>query len=364
MENNITHLVRPNILNMIGYKSARDEYSDSQGTFLDANESPYGTINRYPDPYQSDLKKELAAFKLVQTDEIFIGNGSDEAIDLLFRVFCEPGVDKVISFTPGYGMYQVSASIQDIENINLSLNKDFQIDKKSVSTYLTDDSVKMLFLCSPNNPTGNLIESADIQWLLDKFKGILVIDEAYIDFANSESWTMKLSDYDRLVILQTMSKAWGLAGARVGMAYANSSIISLLNKVKAPYNVSTLNQKAALEAFSNKAVATIKIKAIIAERKRLFKELTNNSNVIKVYPSEGNFLLIEIEDAETSYLSLTNQKIIVRNQSSKVRNCLRISIGTPEENKRLLDALSNPTAIELIISEYGFDSSPDLINRH
>lgn len=364
MKNNIDQLVRPNIIKMIGYKSARDEYSNNKGIFLDANESPYGTINRYPDPYQKLLKSELSLVKSISPDEIFIGNGSDEIIDLLFRIFCVPRQDKSISFSPGYSMFEVSAAIQDIEHLNLRLNIDFQIDKEALLPYLFDSSIKLIFICSPNNPTGNIINCEDIQWILEQFKGIVVIDEAYIDFTENKSWISKLKKYDRLVILQTMSKAWGLAGARIGMAYTHSTIVGLLNKVKPPYNVSVLNQKAALSALRNSKVVDIQTKAIISERKRLEKQLRGIESIQKIYPSETNFILIEVEDAHALYHTLLNQNIIIRNQSSKIKNCLRLTIGTPEENDRLILALSGKKLGKIQSKPYGSDCSPDLINRH
>ena len=364
MNDKIKQLVRPNIIKMDGYKSARDEYTDNQGTFLDANESPYGINNRYPDPYQNSLKAELSVLKSINPNQIFIGNGSDEIIDLLFRVFCTPMQDKCIAFSPGYGMYKVSASIQDIEYIDVKLTNSFQIDKAALEPFFEYQNIKIIFICSPNNPTGNIIDHEDIEWILKTFKGIVVIDEAYIDFTESDSWITKMKKYDRLVILQTMSKAWGLAGARVGMAYTHPAIVTLLNKVKPPYNVSTLNQTAALQAINNSRVADIQMKAIITERKRIYKALNHIESIKRVYPSESNFILIEVDDANALYHTLIKQKIIVRNQSNKIKGCLRLSIGTPEENEQLLDALRNTNTQPIPFSEYGLTNNPDLINRH
>jgi len=364
MKTSISKLVRQNILKMKGYSSARDEYTGTASIYLDANESPYGQFNRYPDPYQKELKSKISNVKSIPSKNIFVGNGSDEAIDLLMRIFCNPSTDNIISFTPGYGMYQVSASIQDINNISLPLNEKFQIDREILQPYLDDISIKIIFICSPNNPTGNLINKEDIDWILDSFNGIVVIDEAYIDFANTVSWISQVNNYERLVVLQTMSKAWGLAAARVGMAYADEDIISLFNKVKPPYNVSNLNQKAAVAALTNKKVNRIKVEATISERKRLKKEILKLPNVKKIFPSEANFLFMEVDDADKIYLDLINQKIIVRNQTNKVKDCLRISIGTPEENNRLIEILKSINDPSLQLTEYGLNSTPDLINRH
>lgn len=246
----IQSLVRPNILKLKPYSSARDEFSGTEGIFLDANENPYGSLNRYPDPYQKTLKAEIAKQKGLHTEQIFIGNGSDEVIDILYRIFCEPKQDKAITFTPTYGMYKVSAEINDVELIEQPLNVDFQIQMKNALDYVLNNKVKLMFICSPNNPTGNLIHSSDIEHLLNKFNGIVVIDEAYIDFSESNSWSQQIDKYPQLVVMHTFSKARGLASARVGMAFANPDIIQLINKVKPPYNVSALNQQAGIKCFN------------------------------------------------------------------------------------------------------------------
>lgn len=364
MENKIEQLVRKNILNMQAYSSARDEYTGDSETFLDANENPYGQLNRYPDPYQKKLKIKISQIKSIAENQIFIGNGSDEVIDLLYRIFCQPQQDKSISFTPGYGMYQVSASIQNIEHINLSLTTNFQINRDALTPYLSDAAIKLLFICSPNNPTGNLIEEEDILWILDNYHGILVIDEAYIDFSRGKSWLTELVKNDSLVILQTLSKAWGLAGARVGMAYAHPTIIQLLNKVKPPYNISQLNQQAAIEALDDIEANTKQINMIRTERERMRNELGKITAIEKIYPSESNFLLIKVNNANEMYQTLLKQKIIVRNQSSKIDNCLRVSIGTHEENNTLIKTLKNEDLNVSTPSEYGFATSLDYTNRH
>ena len=349
---------------MESYSSARDAYEGTQGTFLDANESPYGLLNRYPDPYQKLLKQKLSEVKSVAIENIFVGNGSDEVIDLLMRIFCRPSKDKVIGFTPSYGMYQVSASIQDVEYISIPLNERFQIDAERVKSHLTDERVKIIFVCSPNNPTGNLINVNDIEWLLKKFNGLVVIDEAYIDFANTSSWLSKIMKYNKLVILQTLSKAWGLAAVRIGMAYTNTEIIALLNKVKSPYNISSLNQKVALEALQNKRSTDTQIHAIKKERSRLRYELSRIKGITKIHPSETNFLLIEIDNADEVYRNLISHNIITRNQTNKLENGIRISIGTSEENKRLLKALKGNNNLLHSTSKYDSFPTNDLINRH
>ncbi|MDO9185959.1 MAG: histidinol-phosphate transaminase [Bacteroidia bacterium] len=334
-------IVRKNILNLKPYSSARSEFTGKEGVFLDANENPFGTLNRYPDPFQKELKSKLGVLKSIAVENIFIGNGSDEVIDLAFRIFCEPGKDKALTFSPTYGMYDVSAEINDVELIKLPLNASFQIDFAAFENYLNDTSLKLIFICSPNNPTGNNIENIDL--VLQKFKGIVIVDEAYIDFSTAGSFINKIKQYPNLIVSQTFSKAWGLAAARVGTAYADISIISLFNKVKSPYNVSELNQKAALNALENYSEFE-KRKAIIIEQKEwLEKQLTMLPVVNKVYPSDANFILIETADANRIYNELVDQKVITRNRNSLVKNCIRITVGTAEENKKLINELSKIT---------------------
>jgi len=337
----IEKIVRPNILELMPYSSARDEYTEEKGIFLDANENPFGKLNRYPDPYQRKLKEKLADLKKVSSDTIFIGNGSDEIIDLAFRIFCVPGVDKALTFSPTYGMYAVSAAINNVELLEVPLNQNFQIDSEQVKPYLVDKKIKLIFICSPNNPTGNLMRKKDIEFLVKNFKGIILIDEAYIDFSKEESLIELIDTYTNLIISQTFSKAWGLAAARVGVAYANSKIIEFYNKVKPPYNVSELNQKAAIEALKNFIEYKAQVKLILAEKEGLKKHLESLDIVKKIYPSDANFLLIKVVDADAIYKQLVDQKISVRNRDSIVANCIRISIGTPKENKKLLQALKN-----------------------
>lgn len=334
---NLENLVRPNILKLKPYSSARDEYKGSTGVFLDANENPFGNLNRYPDPYQKEVKEKLSALKSIPVSQIFLGNGSDEVIDLVFRIFCTPGHDKALVFTPTYGMYEVSANINDTELLQLPLNSDFQIDKESILPFLKDENLKLIFICSPNNPTGNSIENVD--FILENFNGIVFVDEAYIDFSTQKSWTEKLSQYPNLVISQTFSKARGLAAVRVGIAYSSPEIIALFNKTKPPYNVSQLNQEAALIALLDAKKYQSEIKTILAEKERLEKEFLQLSLIKKIYPSDANFILVEVNDADGIYNNLVQQKIITRNRNSVIAGCIRITIGTTEENNQLIAAL-------------------------
>lgn len=334
---NLESLVRPNILKLKPYSSARDEYNGDTGIFLDANENPFGTLNRYPDPYQKEVKEKLSALKNIPVSQIFLGNGSDEVIDLVFRIFCTPGNDKALVFTPTYGMYEVSANINDTELLQLSLNRNFQIDKEAVIPFLKDENLKLIFICSPNNPTGNSIEN--IGFILENFNGIVFVDEAYIDFSSQKSWTEKLEQYPNLIISQTFSKARGLAAVRVGIAYSSPEIISLLNKTKPPYNVSQLNQEAALIALVDDEKYQSEIKTILEEKERLKKALLKLTVIKKIYPSDANFILAEVNDADEIYNNLVQQKIITRNRNSVIANCIRITIGTTEENNQLIAAL-------------------------
>ncbi len=331
----IKELVRKNIRSLKPYSSARDEFSGEAGIFLDANENPYGEINRYPDPHQRRLKKAVSEIKRVKEDRIFIGNGSDEAIDLLFRVFVEPGADKVIVCPPTYGMYEVAADINNVEVVKVPLTDDFQLDIDTISVI----GAKMIFLCSPNNPTGNILDN--INTVLNRFGGIVVIDEAYIDFCPDKSSLSLIDKHPNLVVLQTFSKAWALAGARVGMAFAREEIIEFMDKSKPPYNVSAPNQQAALRAVAQKEEFENRRKIILRQRNYLSEELNKIDFVKKVYPSDANFLLVELADADTIYRHLVSQRIIIRNRNSQIRNCVRITVGTPEENQTLLNKLKN-----------------------
>ncbi|HEX6982977.1 MAG TPA: histidinol-phosphate transaminase [Balneolaceae bacterium] len=338
MKTKLNKLVRKNILSLQPYSSARSEYSGRDGVFLDANENPFGDLNRYPDPYQKELKEKLSEIKSIPTENIFIGNGSDEVIDLAFRIFCNPAKDKALAFSPTYSMYEVSADINDVELIKIPLLPSFQIDFKALEKHLDDERLKLIFVCSPNNPTGNSIKNIDS--VLQKFKGIVIVDEAYSDFSKSSSYINKIKQYPNLIVLQTFSKAWGLAAARVGTAYADAPVISILNKVKPPYNVSELNQRAALQALEN-AAEFEKRKALILEEKESMEKQLNALPVIKrVYPSDANFILVEAQDGNRVYDALVNQKVIIRNRTGVLKNCLRITVGSPEENQKLLNSLN------------------------
>jgi histidinol-phosphate aminotransferase len=340
MKFNIEKLVRPNILKLQAYSSARSEYTGQANVLLDANENPFGNLNRYPDPLQKKLKNELSQLKKVSAKQIFIGNGSDEVIDLAFRIFCKPNVDKVLTFTPTYGMYKVSAAINDIEVLTEKLDENFQINTQNLQPVLQDENLKIVFICSPNNPTGNCLNSKDIEFILNNFKGIIIIDEAYIDFAEQASWIKRLSEFPNLIISQTFSKAWGLAATRVGIAYMNEAILHYFNKTKPPYNVSQLNQNAALEALKNNASYQANLQLILAQKRRLEATLTDFSFVKKIYPSDANFLLVEVENANELYAYLRTEKVIVRNRDKEVKNCLRFTIGQEKENDLLIEKLT------------------------
>ncbi|WP_318640642.1 histidinol-phosphate transaminase [Flavobacterium ardleyense] len=339
MKSNIQKLVRNNILNLAPYSSARDEYTGKEGVFLDANENPFGDYNRYPDPDQTELKQRLAEIKKVDAKKIFLGNGSDEVIDLAFRIFCEPNQDKALTFTPTYGMYEVSANINSVELIKLPLNPEFQIDRKTIEPYLLDENLKLIFICSPNNPTGNLIKTDDIKFILDNFGGIVIIDEAYIDFAEQESFIKELENHPNLIISQTLSKAWGLAGLRLGIAVMNEEILSYYKKVKSPYNISSVNQKVALQALSNEKEFQNNVTIILREKSKLIKELQSLKIVRKIYPSDANFILVEVNNANEVYSKLISKQIIIRNRDSVIKNCIRITVGSAEENQKLFNAL-------------------------
>ncbi len=341
MNRNIQQLVRPSILNLNPYSSARDEFEGEADIYLDANESPFGKFNRYPDPMQNRLKERLAGMKGVDLDQLFLGNGSDECIDLLFRIFCVPGVDKALTFVPTYGMYEVSAGINNVALLKLPLNQDFKINEGDILPYLSEHSLKIIFLCSPNNPTGNLIAQESVTYILDHFDGIVVIDEAYIDFADTASWTTKISEYDHLVVLQTLSKAYGMANLRIGMAMSSPEIIKLLCKVKPPYNISGLVQATALDLLENSVRHAKNTTLIISERSKLVRKLIALSSITKVYPSEANFVLVELQNAVQRYEALREIGIIVRNRVQIVANCLRITIGSPDENSALIKALQS-----------------------
>jgi len=341
---NAEQIFRRNILDLKPYASARSEYSADKGVFLDANENTTAVSahNRYPDPLQTELKKRISAWKNIPVANIFIGNGSDEPIDLLIRATCNPGKDNILICPPTYGMYEVAAQINDVTVKRVLLQSDFQLNVKGILDAV-DLNTKLIFLCSPNNPTGNLLRQDDVRRLLDAFTGFIIVDEAYIDFAAATSWLSVLDQYPNLVVLQTFSKAWALAGARVGMTFAAASVIAVLNKIKPPYNVSQQSQDAAVTALAKHASVKAAVENILEERSMLADRLLAFSFVSQVFPSDANFLLIEVADANLLYEFLLTRNIIIRNRSQQplCQNCLRISIGTREENELLLAAFKN-----------------------
>lgn len=340
-------LLRDNIKRLTPYSSARDEFKGEASVYLDANENSFGSplsvnYHRYPDPLQWKVKYKLADIKGVPPQNIFLGNGSDEAIDILYRAFCRPGIDNVVLCPPTYGMYEVSANINDVVVRKASLTEDFQLDLEAIEAAV-DENTKLIFICSPNNPTANAIDKEAIEMVLNNFDGIVVVDEAYINFSRHRSFIQELTEYPNLVVLQTLSKAWGLAALRMGMAFASEDIINIFNKVKPPYNINQASQELALEALGNVEQVNAWIKQTVEEREKLAGGLEKLGIVEKVYPSDANFLLVKTTDARGIYSILVNQGIIVRDRS-KVElcaGCLRITIGTPDENETLLQALQN-----------------------
>lgn len=338
----LQQLTRPNIWALAPYSSARNEYSGHQAhVFLDANENPYnGPLNRYPDPLQVELKQRIQVVKGVPVQNIFLGNGSDEAIDLVFRCFCEPKKDNVVAIEPTYGMYKVCADINDVEYRPVLLDDAFQMDAQKVLD-ACDDNTKVIWICSPNNPTGNHIDRTQIAEVLQKFDGIVIVDEAYIDFSPEESMSRYLNKCPNLIVLQTLSKAWGSAAIRLGMAFASEDIIGLFNKVKYPYNVNYLTQKQALERLDNVIEVERWVKILLTERTRMVDAFNMLPICKKVYPTDANFFLAEMDDAQKCYDYLVEKGIIVRNRTriTLCKNCLRVTIGTKEENNELLGAL-------------------------
>ncbi len=343
----INNILRENIKNLTPYSSARDEFQGEASVYLDANENAFGSpldqnYNRYPDPLQFEVKKSLSEIKGVPPRNIFLGNGSDEAIDILVRAFCNPGVDNVILVPPTYGMYEVSANINDIHIKKVPLTEEFQLNIEGIAEAI-DDHTKLIFVCSPNNPTGNSMNRDDVETLLANFKGIVVVDEAYINFSRQKTFIQELTEYANLVVLQTLSKAWGLAGLRVGMAFASEEIIEVMNKVKPPYNINDASQQLALKALQNIDQVNNWIKETLIQRDKLVLELKDYEFVIDIYPSDANFILVKTTDAKGIYNSLVQQGIVVRDRSKVdlCEGCLRITVGTPEENNILLKALKN-----------------------
>ena len=340
---NLDSIIRTNIKNLQPYSSARDEFSGSASVFLDANENPFNApFNRYPDPYQSVLKEKISSLKNIPTKNIFLGNGSDEPIDLLFRVFCEPGIDNVISISPSYGMYAVCADVNNIKLKKVLLTNHFQLDADAVLDAV-DANTKLIFLCSPNNPSGNLLDKSAMLKIVSNFNGLVVVDEAYIDFAPEATLLNELYRYPNLVVLQTFSKAWGMAGLRLGMAFVSSEILMLLNKVKYPYNINILTQQKALELLDNKQEYDAWMDEILSERVRLIDAFNKMDKVDYVYPTDANFILIKMAGASKIYQKLVDKGIIVRDRSKVVlcNDCLRITVGAKEENDSLLRELNN-----------------------
>lgn len=337
----IDRLVRENISALTPYSCARDEFSGSDGTFLDANENPFGSLNRYPDPYQRELKEKISVIKGIPASSIFLGNGSDEIIDLCFRIFCKPGSDKAIIFPPTYGMYQVAAEINDVKLVRVPLTDDFQIDTPEAMEALNDRSLKLAIICSPNNPTGNAMKASDIEIIIRNFKGIVLIDEAYCDFSEHKSFKEMTETTGNLIVMQTFSKAMGMAAARIGMAFMNPLLVTYFNKIKPPYNISTINQRAALKCLKRYELVQTRISLILKERERLAGALEKITIIEKVFPSDANFLLVRTADPARIYNELKDKNIIVRNRNLIIRGCIRITVGTRRENDILLKALRN-----------------------
>ncbi|MCK0124088.1 histidinol-phosphate transaminase [Gelidibacter sp. F2691] len=342
----IQHLIRPTIKALKPYSSARDEFKGEKEDliFLDANENPFDNgINRYPDPQQTALKSVLSELKNVPIANMLLGNGSDEVLDLLIRMFCEPNVDNIVILPPTYGMYEVLANINAVKTFKVNLSaEEFQPQTAKILETANANS-KILFLCSPNNPTANSFKASTIESLLNNFKGIVVIDEAYIDFSNEDSWVSRLQEFPNLVVTQTLSKAYGMAGIRLGICFASSEIIATLNKIKPPYNVNTLTQKKAIEGFRNSTLIKTEIGCLLEERTVLFKALDDINFVTKTYVSDANFIMIRVDDANKRYQQLIDHGIVIRNRTTQplCDNCLRLTVGTKLENKHLIETLKS-----------------------
>ena len=350
MENNdlktfsISNLIRPNVRKMLPYSSARDEFKEigSEMIFIDANENPFETgLNRYPDPHQRELKELISKIKGITANQILLGNGSDEVLDLIFRAFCEPKKDNIIILPPTYGMYKVLAELNDVAYKKVLLTDNFQLRVPEILEQV-DDSTKLLFLCSPNNPSGNCFKREDIEKLLDNFNGLVVIDEAYIDFTGEGSWIQRLADFPNLVVCQTLSKAYGLAGIRLGMCFASEEIISVLKKIKPPYNINQLTQQKAIEILSENKVEK-DVELILEGRNKLLEKLKEVNFVEHIYPTDANFVLIKVDDADKRYNQLITAGVVVRNRSNQelCSNCLRLTVGTSDENDILIQKLKN-----------------------
>ena len=345
MSFSLDSVLRENIKRVKPYSSARDEYKGTEGIFLDANENPFGSVterlvNRYPDPMQRDVKDALGLIKQIASDRIFLGNGSDEPIDLLIRALCEPGKDSILILPPTYGMYEVSASINNVHIIQVPLSESYDLETDKILQAVTA-TTKIIFICSPNNPTGNSMDAEKVKTILKSFNGIVVVDEAYIDFASDKGFVLMLDQYPNLVVLQTFSKAWGMAALRLGIAFASKEIITVLNKIKPPYNINLITQEYALEALNKNEQKDAMVKAILQEREWLRTELSKLPVCLHLYPSDANFVLMRTEDGKKVYDFLVDHKIITRDRSKIIlcEGCIRITVGTSQENKTLIDVL-------------------------
>lgn len=340
----IQHLIRPSIKSLKPYASARDEFKGNKEhlTFLDANENPFENgINRYPDPQQKELKGVISKLKNIPVEQILLGNGSDEVLDLLIRMFCEPNIDNILILPPTYGMYEVLANINAVEVLKINLSESTFQPQNTAVLNIANGNSKILFLCSPNNPTGNSFEADRVEFLLKNFKGIVVIDEAYIDFSNEESWLSRLKEFPNLVVVQTLSKAYGMAGIRLGMCFASEAIIATLNKIKPPYNINELTQISAIEQLQKADLVQSQIMSLINERELLVRSLDQVAFIKKIYPSNTNFVMIKVDDASKRYQQLIENGIVIRNRTTQplCENCLRLTIGTTEENMKLIETL-------------------------
>lgn len=347
MEFDLDKLVRENIKNLTPYSSARHEFKGKASVFLDANENAFGSplpekFNRYPDPLQWELKFQLAKIKGVPAENIFVGNGSDEVIDLAYRIFCNPGKDNVILCPPTYGMYEVSANINEVAIQKVNLTTGFQLDVEGILNAV-DENTKLLFICSPNNPTGNNMNREDVELLLNNFPGIVIIDEAYINYSSQKTFIQELTEYPNLIVMQTLSKAWGLAALRLGLCYASMDVIDLFNKVKPPYNVNEASQQLGLEALQDTREVNEWIKQVVEQKQLLAATLSQLTFVEKIYPSDANFILVKVTNANALYDYLSANEVIVRNRSKDLHceNCLRITIGTPAENATVINLLKS-----------------------
>lgn len=341
----LEQLLRPNIRQLKPYSCARNEFHGKATTFLDANENPYNApYNRYPDPLQTELKNKLFAIKGVKPQHLFLGNGSDEPIDLVIRAFCEPGQDNIVAIDPTYGMYEVAAGVNGVEYRKVPLSDDFEMDAEALLA-VADERTKLIFLCTPNNPTGNSLSRSEVFKVLTRFPGIVIVDEAYNDFSGEPSFTKDLATFSNLVIFQTFSKAWGSAGIRLGIAFASKEIIDVLNKIKYPYNINQLTQEKALHILDGAETVKTWVTILLNEREKLRQTLETLPCVRKVYPSDANFLLVRVDDADAAYRHLVAKGVIVRNRNTVTlcRGCLRVTIGTPQENELFVEALKNWT---------------------